>query len=359
MRRLLLALAAAVALLAAVGSNAATVGLPCGSNLNDAYQDAAPGDVLQLGACSYPGTTLAYDASKAGASARVVFQGQPGTVVADLNFRGAQHVEVRDVKVTNDVYAIPANNTGCGESFKDAAFVNVSAGTVFLRSAVDVTYTGGEVGHRHDGTPPTLGPFEGCELPRNVTFDGVHFTDIDSDDCAGGISACHISGFFVQGVDGLTIRNSRWDDIAVMDSFVSTIVGSATIKNVLYEGNHFGATSDGGFYALKTYDINGGGEVELRGNVFEQAVNFKDATITGCGNTAVEGMPAELTQPCEGSPPPPPPPPPPDPDPAYAPACAPTCDEQIASLNAQVAALSAERDGLASKLGQIHELSAP
>ena len=361
-----IALAAILATLSifglSVAVDAATVSVPCGSNLNDAYQDAAPGDVLTLGACTYPATTLQYQSEKASASSRVVFQGQVGTVVSDLNFRGAQHVEFRDLKVTNDIYAVPQNNTACGQAFSDAVFRNVSAGTLFLRSGENIEVHGGEIGHRHDGTPPTYGPFNGCSVLKNVTIDGVLFVDIDSDDCAGGISACHISGSFVQGVDGLTIRNSEWRDVAVMDSFVSTIVGSATIKNVLYENNHFGATSDGGFYALKTFDINGGGQVELRNNVFDQAVNFKDATITGCGNTAVEGMPAELTQACEGSPPPPPPPP--DPDPTPAPGCDAACEQsykdQIASLEAQVASVTAERDSavtardaLQSKLDRI------
>lgn len=273
--------------------------LACGSDLNSAYQAASPGTVYTLSACNYPATTLLYQASKATANQRVVFQGVAGTVVADLNLRGAQHAEFRMLKVTNDVYSIPQNNTGCGADTKDIVLSNVSATTVFLRSAQDFSMTGGVVGHRHDGTPPTVGPFNGCTLPKNVTFDGVLFTDIDSDGCAGGISACHISGFFVQGVDGLTIRNSTWTDIAVFDSYVSPIVASAQIKNVLYENNRFDAVTDGGFYSLRVNPDTVVPQIALRNNSFGQAVSLSQpATYSGCGNNSVSGMPPELTQPC-------------------------------------------------------------
>jgi hypothetical protein len=299
MRRLICTLAMmACAFLPATAGAATSV--PCGANLNTYYAQAHGGDVLQLGACSYPATTIAYDSSKASASSRVVFQGQAGTTINDLNFRGAQHVEFRDVIVTNDVYATPQNNSQCGQDFTDAVFVNVQAGTFFLRSARDVTIRGGQAGPRHDGTASTVGPFNGCMLPANVTFDSVHFFNVDSDSCSGGVSTCHIECLFIQGVDGLVVKNSRFEQCAVFDVFESTIVGSATIRNVRLESNQFDAATDGGFYSIKN---SGAWPFELVSNTFGQAVWFDaGSVITGCGNNAVVGMPSAQTQPCSSPP---------------------------------------------------------
>jgi hypothetical protein len=92
-------------------SNAATINLACGASWNAAYQSASPGDVIQIPAgCAAGSQSIGYQASKASATSRVVFQCGAGDTVS-LSFSGAKHVETRDCDVRGDLGGTAVNRS--------------------------------------------------------------------------------------------------------------------------------------------------------------------------------------------------------------------------------------------------------
>jgi hypothetical protein len=102
-------------------------------------------------------------------------------------------------------------------------------------------------------------------IPKRILFDGVYFHDIKMSRPSDHLECLH-----VQDADGLTIRNSRFQEC---DTFDALIMGSrAPLQNVLIENNWFEPSTDSfGGNAYYGLSIRSGSNVIIRNNTSTQA----------------------------------------------------------------------------------------
>ena len=233
-------------------SNPCTSSAPCAS-LNRGYQAApAAGGIVQLAGGYYGCGSINADSSKTGT---VVFQSAPGATAwttCQLSL-SANHLEfdnmnMEGIRTTSSQYVTLRNvNVTC---LDQAPFEmwggKCSAGLFIFAPAGNFSMYGGSVGptwdDTYDGAPGqsqvgiNLGG--GSATVNNLLFDGVRFHDnrrIDDQQ--------HTSCLMVGGGNGVTIRNSRFENCAVFDlfltwwNFVSPQYPPGT--NILLENNFF------------------------------------------------------------------------------------------------------------------------
>lgn len=208
--------------------------------LSRAYQEAAPGEVVEVAGGSYLGETIAVDPAKT-SSADVVFRPAPGaavSVVGQLEVDG-KHIEFADMFI------------GAVRSWGgvDLTFRNVHVLTAsFIQGAHDIRFVGGEVGPNL-GTGSSDGIFFGStDGPiRNVLIDGVTFHDITRpypdahSDCVQ----------FTVG-ENVTIRRSKFFNCYDANLIIKDDQGR--FVDFTIENNFFGDTTNG-YYGLQFYGI--------------------------------------------------------------------------------------------------------
>jgi hypothetical protein len=209
-------------------ANPCTQAAPCLS-LNRAYHVVRSGGRVQLAAGLYGCDEITADPSK---TATVVFAPAAGASVAttceltidgsniefeNLSLDGirtdtAQHLTLRNVNVTcQDTAPYTLYSSGM-----------CSAGVFLFAPASDFAMIGGSVGPTWDapGAPGQsqvgINLVGGSAVSRNILFDGVHFHDNRRSD-----NLQHTSCLMLGGGDTVTIRNSRFDNCAVFDLFVT------------------------------------------------------------------------------------------------------------------------------------------
>jgi hypothetical protein len=380
-RRLSAPFAVLVAVLAAAPAQAATLHVtpsgtgtsctqasPC-DTIREAYNVAQSGDTIQLAAGSYPPQgTFSNPATAIGGTKAVTVRGGAGVKVRQLFSRAAN--------VTFDGLDMDAG----GSRTSGAVFEAYGANTVFKN---------GRIGNVVDEKGALIGGATG------FVFDNVNFHDVIVTS-----STVHNECVFSQAPN-ITIRNSRFTNCATMDVFF-TCGGQYSGFTLL--DNFFGASKRPGganhFYTVTWHGCLGQiRNAVIRRNTFELPVNNNGMSavnsVESC-NVGSIGIPGIVRESCSLLPTPdrdgdgvldtldacpdqagsqpngcnPPPPPPPDrdgdgksdgsdlcpdvagqapdgcplPEPVYDPACAPTCDEQIATLRAERDRALAERD---------------
>jgi hypothetical protein len=378
-RRVPAPLAVLIAVVAAAPAHAATLHItpsgtgtsctqtsPC-DTIREAYNVAQPGDTIQLAPGAYPSQgTFSNPATAIGGS-------KPITV------RGGQGVKVRQI------FSRASNVTFDGLDL-DAGGAKTS-GAVFEAYGANTSFRNGRIGNVVDEKGALIGGATG------VVFDNVDFHDVIVTS-----SAVHNECVFSQA-PGITIRNSRFTNCATMDVFF-TCGGQYSGFRLL--GNFFGASKRPGgsthFYTVTWHGCLGQiRDAEIRGNTFELPVNTNGMSavnsVESCNTPQVNiaGIVRQLcaplptldrdgdgvldavdacpdvagSQPNGCNPPPPPdrdgdgksdgsdlcpdvagraPDGCPQPEPVYDPACAPTCDEQIATLRAELDQARQQRD---------------
>jgi hypothetical protein len=278
--------------------NPCTQDLPCLS-LERGYHAVADGGTVDLAGGYYGCDDLTADVSK---SAAVVFRSATGETawttcelsiaasrlvfenmkLAGIRSNSAQYLTLRNVDVT------------CldQEPFKLWAG-KCSAGVFLFAPAGHFHMLGGSVGPTWDdtyhGAPGQsqigINLAGGSAISTDLLFDGVRFHDNRRID---GVQ--HTSCLMVGGGDGVTIRNSRFDNCAVFDlfltwwSFVSPQYPPAT--NILLENNLFAPAVAGcadcaaGWVAVEFADYQPVWEnVTIRNNAAAQMMNF-DGSIS-------------------------------------------------------------------------------
>jgi hypothetical protein len=162
-------------------SNPCTSASPC-RTFTRAYQAAAAGDIIDVGAGDYPKQSVP-SGSKA-----VVFRGVPGNTLARLANSGAN--------VTFDGLVIDAGGATGGDT---ALFEN--------NGVDDVTFRNGVIGNVIDQKGAVVSG-------TGFTFDNVLFHDalLRGD-------GVHMECVFAIGVEGMTVRNSTFHNCAIMDLF--------------------------------------------------------------------------------------------------------------------------------------------
>jgi hypothetical protein len=383
-RRLPAQLAVLVAVLATAPAHAATLDVtPSGTGTNctqtspcdtirEAYNVAQSGDTIQLAVGTYPSQgTFSNPATAIGGSKRVTVQGGRGVKVRQIFSRASN--------VTFDGLDLDAGRTK-------------TSGAVFEAYGANTTFRNGRIGNVVDEKGALVGGATG------VVFDNVDFHDVIVTS-----PAVHNECVFSQA-SGITIRNSRFTNCATMDVFFTRNSGQAAYGGFKLLNNFFGASKRPGganhYYTVTWHAALGQiRDAEIRGNTLELPVNNNGMSavnsVESCNRPqvnipgivhgtcsspptpdrdgdgvpdAVDACPGEAGSQPNGCNPPTPPPADRDgdgkadgsdlcpdvagqapdgcplPDPVYDPACAPTCDEQIATLRADRDRTLAERD---------------
>jgi len=213
------------------------------------------GDTVSVSG-TFPGQTI--DAPRKSGSGVVTFRG-PATLTGELNVTSSNHLHFVDI-------------SRGGENLMTVSDVTIEGGSsryFFIRSSDHVTYKGGSIGGTHTGISPTIGAAYLSTLPTTyMTFDGVHFHDIDR----SAAPETHIECLFIQESDYVTLTNSTFDHCEVMDVFVHRIQSGDNPQHMTVTNNTFGSTVRSGYYTL--YFEVGTGEslrnVLVKGNTYGQ-----------------------------------------------------------------------------------------
>ena len=247
-------------------SNNCTQSAPC-KTFNHAYAVANLGDTVSVSG-TLPGQTI--DAPRKSGSGVVTFRG-PATLTGELNVTSSNHLRFENI--SRD-----------GDNLTTASDVTVDGGGAqyfFIRSSDHVSYLGGSIGGTHTGISPTVGAEYLSKVPSTyITFDGVHFHDIDR---AANPNA-HIECLFIQESDYVTLTNSTFDHCEVMDVYVHRIQSGDNPQHMTITNNTFGATVRSGYYTIY-FRVDPGESlrnVMVKGNTYGQPVVLSnEGTVQG------------------------------------------------------------------------------
>jgi chitodextrinase len=247
---------------------ACTASAPCRSFAR-AYTVAASGAVVSVGAGIYGSQFFAggFGATQGGGTKQLTFRGEPGNAVRQLHFGSPN--------LTFDGINVDAGGAKLGGS----------DGATFENGGRAFTFKNGSIGNVVDQKGAMInGP--------GMVFDNVRFHDVIIQ-----TSGVHSECIFASVPEGMIVRNSTFDNCAVMDIFFvypdwwSPL--PAPYGNVILENNTFGKPD--GTYTLyiakigtsipSSAPVNGW---RIRNNSFGSAVNIDAPIGTGnifCGNT--------------------------------------------------------------------------
>ena len=268
-----------------VGSDAGVCSAvaPCRS-FDRAYRVAAPGEVVEVAAGSYPSQRIDKDASKTSAS-DVVFRPAAGATVtlAYLDIAGS-HLEVRDLTATAgvDVDSNPIDT-------RDVTLRNISGRSLFLR-ADDVSVIGG-----------SYGGFNGCDagMPEDgvklwsdssrgadgITLDGVLIHDIRRTGCDR-----HTDCIQIYSGTNHTIKNSTLVNCPTTGIIARPSGSSQALANITIENNYFGSVLDGSeAINIGTSPDRCSGIVVRYNTVVNESSSFDCVTPSGSPGSLVEG----------------------------------------------------------------------
>lgn len=358
MRRQAIAVLAAVAVMLAVGGNVAPAAsmLTPGQSWDAAYDAAQPGDVIEVADGSYPSQSITGTKAAPG----VTFHGGSGVTV-DMSGQNS-------ISADNIVFDGPMRMSWITSRNSDnVTFRGVTHTWFGLQSSTHTSLLGGQVmcpaaNGYCDYDPQITNEYQSGVSPSDVLIDGVAFHDWRRPPGSDWHTECLQVGSGVR----VTIRNSTFRRCATHDLFVRSWGAQHYLQGFVIENNRMYATDGGGFFTMQfEADLFPGGcsNNVARNNLIEQA--FRPPTvpcITYQNNTL--GPISDL--------PPPPPPPsacadlldndgdglvdlndpgcessadtdefniPPPPPPTCDAACEQAYKDQIAVLNARVAAL--------------------
>lgn len=216
----------------------------CGS-FSAAQAAAQPGDLVTVKGGTYGPQTLS--ANKAGG--RIVFEASSGETVNVQAPWGNDSLTLTE-RAGNLTFrrlnvSWLSGGTCAGES-TNVTFENTQIQTMGLHRAVNWLFLGGGVGPAASTNTVDAHPLiDDCGSPitnvnKNVVFDGVYFHDVYTTD-----PDLHTECLLVTGVDGLTIRNSRFfncdstGDIYVTRWNYGSASSHGVVENVLIENTMF------------------------------------------------------------------------------------------------------------------------
>jgi hypothetical protein len=271
---------------------------PC-ATFDRAYRAAAPGTAVEVAAGRYPEQVMTRDPARVSRD-DVTFRPAPGASVrvAGLAFgqwtddRGAEHVEVRDMRIGT----IVARRTA------DLTFRDLRLRSFWIEGGRRIRFLGGSVGGIR-GSNPWIGTWRGSDgstnVPRDVLIDGVEFHDVRMRHRTDHIECLHIND-----VDGFVLRNSRFHDCDTFDVLV--MYGfEEVLRDIVVEGNDFGETGNSfGGPAYFGLSLRFGRNVTVRDNTSDAPWAGPDAgggPVTGSwiveGNTfpGLQSCPQNVT----------------------------------------------------------------
>lgn len=248
---------------------ACTVASPCGA-VETAYRSAAPGDAIELAAGVYGAQTIPALGRPAPS---IEIRGAEGAtpVVGGLDVR-ADHVVVRGVRSSS--YADVDSGNGA-DPVEDVRFFDVAAATHWLSGTRGFTWTRGSIGPAFNAKISMIG---GTPTSYDVTYDGVLWHDATRDS-----ADVHTECLLAAGVQGLTIRNSRFSNCAVFDVLISKVGDDPDPSDVLIENTVLEPSKDvdgsNAYYSLMTGLLVKG--LTLRNNVWGLGISFQGRIENG------------------------------------------------------------------------------
>ena len=245
---------------------------PC-LTFNRAYRVASPGQVVEVAGGTYGDQTIASDSTKT-STTDVVFRPAAGTTVTTgwIRVQGS-HLELRDMRLTGGWPGLEATSTA-----RDVTFRNLKAVRLGILGN-EVSVIGSEFGPIDNASTAQIAPSSpsASYVPTNILIDGTSFHGARMTD-----GHTHVDCLHVWGINGLTIRNSRFYDCEHFDILFTrdSVVGTPT--NILIENNFFDCCRSGYF---SVYLGDGDGEVwtnvTVRNNSSNKAMGIGPNNSTG------------------------------------------------------------------------------
>jgi len=232
---------------------------PC-ATFARAYLVARPGQVVELADGTYNGIQeIPFDAKKTSAS-DVVFRPAAGATARLANGIDVygRHVTLQGLTIDTVLYV------KCGA--EDVTLRGSKAAAFFIRPARGVSLINDEFGPVVN-VSSTIGPSQDCpQPPSEVLLDHVYMHDVYT----VPHNSQHIECLMVNLVDGLTIRNSRFQRCEDYDILFKRDFGDINISNVALENNWFDVPYPDGWTAVAFSDPANASytNVLIRGNSF-------------------------------------------------------------------------------------------
>lgn len=280
-------------------SGSCTASSPC-RTFNRAYEQADPGEIVDVAAGTYPTQRVEYDSAKTSAD-DVYFRPAAGAAVkiaGDIDAYGS-HVtfmamQASDTDIPYDGPAAVSDVTFWGMDGRNFTIdsgtqINVIGGDYGPASSCGGSYGGGNNGIRMNR--PGV-------MPSDILIWGVNIHDIQSYD----LVQCHIECLIVGAGRNITVRGSRFWNCSIFDIFLQPFNGP--ISDVTLENNWFATPTDpnGKPNSGRAVEFSGGGpwrDLLIRHNSVNTAINLNDGAANPTyENTKVIGNIAERAVAC-------------------------------------------------------------
>jgi hypothetical protein len=271
---------------------------PC-KTFNRAYEEASPGEVVDVAGGTYPSQAVQYDSGKTSAE-DVYFRPAAGNSVkvGDIDAYGS-HVTFMAMQAadTDIPYDGPAD-------VSDVTFWGMDGRNFTIDSGSQINVLGGDYGPATSCGGSAGGGNNGIRMnregvmPSDILIWGVDMHDVQSYD----LEQCHIECLIVGAGRNITVRGSRFWNCSIFDVFLQPFNG--TISDVTLENNWFATPTgtDGAPNSGRAVEFSGGGpwrNILIRHNSVNTAINLNDgAPNPTYENTRVIGNIAERAIAC-------------------------------------------------------------
>jgi hypothetical protein len=257
---------------------------PC-ATIDYAYHLAPPGGTVELAPGTYPDQQVTTKASDPLGSAPVTIRGEAGglaSIPGSLAFLGARDVVVQHIQL-GQLAILPSTRSALSSATVYSSGIeldHVRLKNFYTRSASDVTLRDSDTGHYSyspaDHGSSTIGAYDGMPPSTGIVLDHVSFAGIRRDS-----SPSHAECLFLQAVDGIVIRDSRFVQCPIFAIF-SQAVGTPALnpQHVTIENNLLGHPGDGGSSSIYV-DYRGGTPPTnwlIRFNSFGGGLRFADGS---------------------------------------------------------------------------------
>lgn len=215
---------------------------PCAS-FDRAYRAAASGASVEIAAGTYPTQEVTRDASKTDGAPPVTFVPATGAAVVvngDLVFLGVHDVRVDRLRV-NSLALLPSTRsalTSNTEYSSHLRFSRMGVKVLYIRAGSNITIADSAIGnysYLEGYGSNTIGSYDGMPPSTNIVLDRVTFRGIRRDS-----SPSHAECLFLQNVDGIAIRRSRFLECPVMGIFSQAVGDAFNPQHVTIENNFIG-----------------------------------------------------------------------------------------------------------------------
>jgi hypothetical protein len=215
---------------------------PC-ATFDRAYHVASPGAVVQIADGTYPTQEVNVDLSKPLGGAPVTFMPAAGASVVvdgDLVFLGVRDARVQRLRVKS-LAVLPSTRSALTSNTQypsNIVFSQMGLKLFYIRAGSAITLANSAVGnysYLEGYGSSTIGSYDAMPPSTGIVLDGLTFRGIRRD-----TSPSHAECLFLQNVDGIVIRRSRFLECPVMAIFSQAVGDIFNPQHVTIENNFIG-----------------------------------------------------------------------------------------------------------------------